>query len=85
MRKKSETLSMFMKKMMMTTHSWQFTEKSEALSKFLPQGRRDPGDFKPDSAKPLFLDHDEDEVMKMIMMILSSVNELIIYQTGYSL
>ena len=79
MRKKSETLSMFLKKMMMTTHSWQFTEKSEALSKFLPQGRRDPGDFKPDSAKPLFLDRDD--VMKMIMMILTSVTG----KTGYSL
>ena len=71
--------------MMTTTQGWWSEEKSEALSKFLPQGRQDPGDFKPDSAKPLFLDHDEDEVMKMIMMILSSVNELIIYQTGYSL
>ena len=68
---------MFLKKMMMTTHSWQFTEKSEALSKFLPQGRQDPGDFKPDSAKPLFLDRDD--VTMMIMMILSSVNELIIW------
>ena len=69
--------------MMTTTQGWWSEEKSEALSKFLPQGRQDPGDFKPDSAKPLFLDRDD--VTIMIMMILSSVNELIIYQTGYSL
>ena len=34
-------------------------KKRKALSKFLPQGRQGPGDFKPDSAKPLF--HDDDE------------------------
>ena len=45
--------------MMLTTWSWWFEEKREALSKFLPQGRQDPRDFKPDSAKPLFLDHEE--------------------------
>ena len=65
--------------MMMTTQGWWSEEKSEALSKFLPQGRQDPGDFKPDSAKPLFLDLDEDELMKMIMRILTSVIELIIW------
>ena len=63
--------------MMTTTQGWWSEEKSEALSKFLPQGRQDPGDFKPDSAKPLFLDHDD--VMKMIMMILTSVIELMIW------
>ena len=65
--------------MMTTTQGWWSEEKSEALSKFLPQGRQDPGDFKPDSAKPLFLDRDD--VMKMIMMILTSVTG----KTGYSL
>ena len=65
--------------MMTTTQGLWSEEKSEALSKFLPQGRQDPGDFKPDSAKPLFLDRDD--VMKMIMMILTSVTG----KTGYSL
>ena len=34
-------------------------KKREVVSKFLPQGRQDPRDFKPDSAKPLF--HDDDD------------------------
>ena len=41
-------------------------KKRETLSKFLPQGRQDPRDFKLDSAKPLFHDGDDHNTMHYV-------------------
>ena len=42
-------------------------KKRKLVSKFLPaQGRQDPRDFKPDSAKPLFHDGDDHNTMHYV-------------------